>query len=72
MEVGDSSQKEHKMQQIDMCRTRINEIKNEYDARINALQAEMRALEQEIRDMDIEKSHIKNVIETFQKELEIA
>jgi hypothetical protein len=72
MEVGDSTQKEHKMQQIDMCRIRISEIRNEYDMRIAALQKEMHALEKEVRDMDTEKTHIKAVIETFQKELEVA
>jgi hypothetical protein len=32
----------------------------------------MQLLEQEIAAMDIEKNHIKNVIQTFQKELEVA
>ena len=71
MEVGDESQKTHKIQQIDMCRMRISEIRIEYDTRIRALQWEMQALEQEVRDMDGEKNHIKTVIETFQKELEM-
>lgn len=72
MEVGDTTQKEHKIQQIEMCKNRIAEIRAEYDARIQALQVEMRALEKEIQDMDGEKTHIKAVIETFQKELGIA
>ena len=72
MEFWDESQKAHKLQQIEMCRMRIAEIRREYDSRIHALQWEMQALEQEIREMDGEKSHIKTVIEAFQKELDIA
>lgn len=72
MEVWDESQKNHKMQQIDMCRMRISEIRIEYDARIHGLQWEMQSLEREVRDMDSEKNHIKTVIETFQKELDMA
>ena len=72
MEVGDEGQRAHKMQQIDMCRMRISEIRIEYDNRIHALQWEMQALEQEVRDMEGEKTHIKTVIETFQKELDMA
>lgn len=72
MEFWDESQKAHKLQQIEMCRMRIAEIRREYDSRIHALQWEMQVLEQEIRDMDGEKTHIKTVIEAFQKELDIA
>lgn len=71
MEVGDETAKTHKFEQIEMCRQRISEIQIEYDARINALKTEMQALEREIAEMDSEKNHIKNVIQTFQKELEI-
>lgn len=70
LEVTDDTVKIHKLEQIEMCRSRITDIKNEYDARIQALQNEMQALENEVRDMDKEKNHIKNVIQTFQKELE--
>jgi predicted RNase H-like nuclease (RuvC/YqgF family) len=70
MEIGDESTKEHKTQQIEMYRTRITELKAEYDMRIQALQVEIQALEREIQSMDTEKSHIKTVIQSFQKELE--
>ena len=70
MEMWDIHDKEHKKAQIDMYYTRISEIKAEYDLRIHAFQIEIAELEKDIAEMDREKSHIKTVIETFQKELE--
>jgi hypothetical protein len=72
IEVGDQNDRAHKLQQIEMCKQRIVEIRVEYDMRIRALQIEMQALEREIEMMDLEKNRIKNVIQTFQKELESA
>ena len=72
METWDTHDKEHKKAQIDMYYTRISEIKAEYDMRIHAFQLEIAELERDIAEMDAEKSHIKTVIETFQKELETA
>ena len=70
MELEDQSEKTHKRQQIEMYRTRIREIKAEYDMRIRALELEERELEKQIGEMDEEKSRIRNVLTTFQKELQ--
>ncbi len=70
MELEDQSEKNHKRQQIEMYRTRIQEIKAEYDMRIRALELEERELEKQIGEMDEEKNRIRNVLTTFQKELQ--
>lgn len=72
LELEDQSEKDHKRQQIEMYRTRIREIKAEYDMRIRALELEESELEKQIREMDDEKERIRNVLTTFQKELKVS
>jgi predicted RNase H-like nuclease (RuvC/YqgF family) len=72
LELEDQSEKDHKRQQIEMYRTRIREIKAEYDMRIRALELEESELEKQILEMEDEKNRIRNVLTTFQKELKVS
>ncbi len=72
LELEDQEVKVKKRQQFDMFRVRAQEIKAEYDMRIHALELEEKALETQITAMDTEKTHIKDVISAFQKQLENA
>lgn len=71
LDLGDQADREHKLRQIEMCETRIKEIRLECDARVHALQLEIQALRRDIDSMNEEKTRIKNVIQSFQKELEL-